>query len=52
MIENKIVSRQWVYNNIFEFSDNDIASCNYLDVPFYLVEPETQSIIHIEPQET
>jgi proteasome lid subunit RPN8/RPN11 len=36
----------------FKFSDNDIASCNYLDVPFYLVEPTTQSIIHIEPQET
>ena len=34
----------------FKFSDNDIASCNYLDVPFYLVEPSTQSIIHIEPQ--
>ena len=35
----------------FRFSDNDIASCNYLDVPFYLVEPSTQSIINIDPQE-
>ena len=35
----------------FRFSDNDIASCNYLDVPFYLVDPISQSIIHIEPQE-
>ena len=35
----------------FKFSENDIASWNYLDVPFYLVEPSTQSIIHIDPQE-
>ena len=35
----------------FNFSENDIASCNYLDVPLYLVEPSTQSIIHIKPQE-
>ena len=35
----------------FRFSDNDIASCNNLDVPFYLVEPSTQSIINIDPQE-
>lgn len=35
----------------FQFSENDIASCNYLGVPFYLVEPKTQSIIQIEPQE-
>ena len=34
----------------FKFSDNDIASCNYLVIPFYLVEPTTQSIIHIEPK--
>ena len=34
----------------FEFSENDIASCNYLDIPFYLVDPTTQSIINIEPK--
>ena len=34
-----------------KFSDNDIASCNYLDIPFYLVDPKTQSIIHIEPEQ-
>ena len=33
-----------------KFSETDIASCNFLDVPFYLVEPATQSIIHIEPE--
>ena len=33
-----------------KFSDNDIASCNYLDIPFYLVEPSSQSIIYIEPE--
>ena len=34
-----------------KISDNDIASCNYLDIPFYLVDPKTQSIIHIEPEQ-
>ena len=34
-----------------KFSDNDIASCNYLDIPFYLGDPKTQSIIHIEPEQ-
>lgn len=32
------------------FSETDIASCNYLDVDFYLVEPSTQSIISIKPE--
>ena len=38
-----------IINTTKKFSDNDIASCNYLDVPFYLVDPSTQSLslIHI-----
>ena len=34
----------------FKFSETDIASCNYLDVDFYLVDPVTQSIISIKPE--
>ena len=34
----------------FIFSETDIASCNYLDVDFYLVDPDTQSIISIKPE--
>lgn len=33
-----------------KFSEGDIHSCNYLDVDFYLVDPDTKSIIKIEPQ--
>ena len=32
------------------FSETDISSCNYLEVDFYLVDPQTESIISIKPQ--
>ena len=34
----------------FEFSETDIASCNHLDVVFYLVCPETEQIKVIKPK--
>ena len=37
-------------NGDFEFSETDIASCNHLDVDFYLVCPDTEQIITIQPQ--
>ena len=37
-------------NGEFKFSEADIASCNHLDVDFYLVDHVTESIICIEPQ--
>ena len=33
-----------------KFSETDIASCNHLDVDFYLVCPETEQIISIKPK--
>ena len=33
-----------------KFSETDIASCNFLEIRFYLVEPSTQSIIYIDPE--
>ena len=35
----------------FKFSETDIASCNYLDIDFYLVDPDSQSIISIKPKD-
>ena len=32
-------------------SQADLASCEYLDLPFYLVEPKSESIIVIYPSE-
>ena len=32
-----------------KFSETDIASCNYLDIDFYLVDPATESIFSIKP---
>ena len=37
-------------NGDFEFSKTDIASCNHLDVDFYLVCPETEQVISIKPK--
>tara|TARA_R100001510_G_C7624906_1_gene184960 strand:- start:640 stop:987 length:348 start_codon:yes stop_codon:yes gene_type:complete len=33
-----------------QFSETDIASCNFLEVDFYLVDPSTESIISIKPK--
>ena len=33
-----------------KFSETDIASCNHLDVDFYLVCPETEQVISIKPE--
>ena len=33
------------------FSHTDRMACKYLDLPFYLVEPKTESIIVIYPSE-
>ena len=32
------------------FSEADIASCNHLELRFYLVNPITKSIIYIDPE--
>ena len=34
-----------------QFSYSDKKSCKFLDLPFYLVEPETSSIIVLYPSE-
>tara|TARA_R100000773_G_C4195003_1_gene99505 strand:+ start:642 stop:989 length:348 start_codon:yes stop_codon:yes gene_type:complete len=34
-----------------EFSHTDRMACKYLDLPFYLVEPKSKSIIVIYPSE-
>ena len=34
----------------FKFSEQDILSCQKLDIPFYLVEPSSNRIIKIEPK--
>ena len=36
-------------NGQLRFSEADIASCNYLDVDFYLVDPFTSTTIHLKP---
>ena len=33
-----------------KFSETDIASCNHLDVDFYLVCPDTKQVISIKPK--
>ena len=38
-------------NGDLGFSHVDKIACKYLDLPFYLVEPESQSIIVIYPSE-
>ena len=35
---------------VLQFSEQDIASCNHLDVDFYLVCPESEQIITIQPK--
>tara|TARA_R100000353_G_scaffold11708_3_gene12310 strand:+ start:3726 stop:4073 length:348 start_codon:yes stop_codon:yes gene_type:complete len=35
----------------FAFSHTDRMACKYLDLPFYLVEPKSESIIVIYPSE-
>jgi len=37
-------------NGQLVFSETDIASCNYLEVDFYLVDPLSESIISIKPE--
>ena len=34
------------------FSPADIASCNALDLRFYLVNPDTKTTIYIDPEES
>ena len=38
-------------NGLFEFSHTDKISCKYNDLPFYLVDPKTESIIKLDPSE-
>ncbi len=37
-------------NGDMNFSETDISSCNYLEVDFYLVDPQTKTIINIKPE--
>ena len=38
-------------DGLFEFSHTDKISCKYNDLPFYLVDPKTESIIKLDPAE-
>jgi len=38
-------------DSLFEFSHTDKLSCKYNDLPFYLVDPKTESIIKLDPTE-
>lgn len=38
-------------NGVIAFSHTDRMACKYLDLPFYLVEPKSESIIVIYPSE-
>ena len=37
--------------NVLEFSEEDVASCNSVQIPFYLVCPDLDKMIVIEPKE-
>lgn len=37
--------------NVLEFSKEDVASCNAVQIPFYLVCPDLDKMIVIEPKE-
>ena len=37
--------------NVLEFSPEDIKSCNSIQIPFYLVCPDLDKMIVIEPEE-
>ena len=37
--------------NVLEFSEEDIVSCNAVQIPFYLVCPDLDKMIVIEPKE-
>tara|TARA_Y100000114_G_C11707702_1_gene301843 strand:- start:192 stop:533 length:342 start_codon:yes stop_codon:yes gene_type:complete len=37
--------------NVLEFSEEDIVSCNAVQIPFYLVCPNLDKMIVIEPKE-
>ena len=37
--------------NVLEFSEEDVASCNAVQIPFYLVCPDLDKMIVIEPKE-
>ena len=38
-------------DGLFEFSEADKISCKYNDLPFYLVDPKSESIIKINPDD-
>ena len=37
--------------NVLKFSEEDVASCNAVQIPFYLVCPDLDKMIVIEPKE-
>ena len=37
--------------NVLEFSEEDVASCNAVQIPFYLVCPDLDKMIVIKPKE-
>ena len=37
--------------NVLEFSEEDIVSCNSIQIPFYLVCPDLDKMISIEPND-
>ncbi len=37
--------------NVLEFSEGDIVSCNSIQIPFYLVCPDLDKMIVIQPEE-
>lgn len=37
--------------NVLEFSEEDVASCNAVQIPFYLVCPDLDKMIVIQPKE-
>jgi|TARA_R100000479_G_scaffold69081_1_gene33084 proteasome lid subunit RPN8/RPN11 len=37
--------------NVLEFSEEDIVSCNSVEIPFYLVCPDLDKMIVIKPKE-
>ena len=37
--------------NVLEFSEEDVASCNAVQIPFYLVCPDLDKMIVIQPSE-
>ena len=37
--------------NVLKFSEEDIESCNAIQIPFYLVGPDSDKMIVIEPRE-